>query len=425
MERVGIGFSGGMPPPDIVDCVKLAEELGYESAWVAEGHGGDQFAILTACAVATSSIKLGTSITSVFVRTAPTIAMAAATVDHFSNGRFILGLGSSHKVQVEPEHGLEFIRPIERMRECTDIVRGILRDSDIQYKGSVFNIERFDLWFEPVRREMPIYFAAVRPRMLEICGEVSDGVILTWCTLEHAATAVHHLSEGAKRVGRDPQEVDVSTLIACAVSDDRNVARDELRRYIASYVWRFPRYRKLVEEAGFEEEVRAVAQAWREGRIEDALNLAPRGARRHRGAGRVARRMPRKAAEIQGSRDQASHSVTSRHRSQCQDKGDGSNPGLRSGIAQPRTGSPTETIRRRPMTTVPVITGDTLKTLKNIPTQTLIDGLWVMGWPMSFIHGAKPLQPGQHMAGRAVTLRFVPHRPDLASDKPKGADSAE
>jgi len=71
------------------------------------------------------------------------------------------------------------------------------------------------------------------------------------------------------------------------------------------------------------------------------------------------------------------------------------------------------------------ITAETLEILKGIPTQTLIDGLWVMGWPMSFIHGAKPLQPGQRMAGRAVTLRFVPHRPDLAADKPKGADSAE
>ena len=67
----------------------------------------------------------------------------------------------------------------------------------------------------------------------------------------------------------------------------------------------------------------------------------------------------------------------------------------------------------------------TLEVLRDIPTQTLIDGLWVMGWPMGFVHGAKPLQPGQHMSGRAVTLRFVPHRPDLAADKPKGDESAE
>ena len=71
------------------------------------------------------------------------------------------------------------------------------------------------------------------------------------------------------------------------------------------------------------------------------------------------------------------------------------------------------------------ITDETLEVLRGIPTQTLIDGLWVMGWPMSLIEGARPLQLGQKMAGRAVTLRFVPHRPDLAQDKPKGDQSAE
>src|SRR5260370_27575096 len=87
MPRIGIAFSGGPPPSEIVDCVRVAEQLGYESAWVAEGHGGDQFAVLAACATQTSRILLGTSITSVFVRTAPTIAMAAATLDHLSAGR--------------------------------------------------------------------------------------------------------------------------------------------------------------------------------------------------------------------------------------------------------------------------------------------------------------------------------------------------
>ena len=103
MERIGVAFSGGVSPADIVECVRLAEDLGYESAWVAEGHGGDQFAILGACAVATRRILLGTSISSVFVRSATTIGMAAATVDHLSSGRFILGLGSSHPVSAGQE----------------------------------------------------------------------------------------------------------------------------------------------------------------------------------------------------------------------------------------------------------------------------------------------------------------------------------
>ena len=74
---------------------------------------------------------------------------------------------------------------------------------------------------------------------------------------------------------------------------------------------------------------------------------------------------------------------------------------------------------------MPHISDEKLEVLRAIPTQTLIDAQWVKGWPMSFVEGALPLQQGQHMAGRAVTLRFVPHRPDLADDKPKGSDSAE
>ena len=74
---------------------------------------------------------------------------------------------------------------------------------------------------------------------------------------------------------------------------------------------------------------------------------------------------------------------------------------------------------------MPHISDEILEVLRAIPTQTLIDAQWVKGWPMSYIQGAVPLQQGQHLAGRAVTLRFVPHRPDLVQDKPKGADSAE
>ena len=275
MERVGVGFSGGMSPQDIVECVKLAEELGYESAWVAEGHGGDQFSVLTACALATEKIKLGTSITSVFVRTAPTIAMAAASVDYFSNGRFILGMGTSHKVQVEPEHGLEFTKPVQRLRECVDIVRGILKDSDVNYHGEIYDIDHFDLWFEPLRKEIPIYVAAVFPKMLEICGEISQGAILTWCTLDHAEVAAWHVGIGARNAGRVPGDVEVASLLPCAVSDNRESARDLMRQPIASYAGRFPRYRKLMVDAGFPDEIEKVRVAWQAGNIQESLNLVP------------------------------------------------------------------------------------------------------------------------------------------------------
>ncbi len=275
MDRIGVGFSGGLQPTEIVECIQLADELGYESAWIAEGHGGDQFSILTACALKTEKVLLGTSITSVFVRSAPTIAMAAASVDHFSNGRFVLGLGTSHRVQVGPEHGLVFAQAVPRLRECVEIVRALLRDGEVSYQGEVYNIERFDFWFQPLRREIPIYVAAVFPKMLEVCGEISQGALLTWCTLEHAKTAAQHVAIGAERAGRAAKEVEVATLLPCAVGGAADQGMDAMRTNVARYAATFPRYRKLMEDAGFTEELVAVRQAWQVGRHEEASNLIP------------------------------------------------------------------------------------------------------------------------------------------------------
>ena len=86
MERIGVAFSGGFQPTDVAECIQLADELGYESAWVAEGHGGDQFSILTACALKTSRILLGTSITSVFVRSAPTCMSTTLSDSRVTSG---------------------------------------------------------------------------------------------------------------------------------------------------------------------------------------------------------------------------------------------------------------------------------------------------------------------------------------------------
>ena len=161
MGRIGVAVSGGPSPAEIVELVVLAERLGYESAWVAEGHGGDQFALLAACAVRTSRIRLGTSISSVFVRTAPTIAMAASTVADLSGGRFILGLGSSHKAQVEPEHGVVYTKPLTRTRETVAIVRELIRSGRVHLDGQTIRIESFDLWYAPRQRDIPVYLSAV------------------------------------------------------------------------------------------------------------------------------------------------------------------------------------------------------------------------------------------------------------------------
>jgi probable F420-dependent oxidoreductase len=263
--RLGIAISGGPSPAEIVELVKLAEDLGYESAWVAEGHGGDQFAILAACAARTLRIGLGTGISSVFVRTVPTIAMAAAAVDDISGGRFILGLGSSHKVQVEGEHGVAYAKPLTRVRESVVAIRELLRAGGLRFRGDTVRIDSFDLWFAPRRREIPIYVSAVFPKMTALCGEVADGVLLTRSTLATAARVREQLAEGARRAGRDPGRIVVASLLPTMVGETREAALAALRPGLAFYAGFFPRYNRMMAEHGFPEEAAAIAEAWARG----------------------------------------------------------------------------------------------------------------------------------------------------------------
>ncbi len=256
MSRLGIAFSGGPTPAQIVDCVRLAESLNYESAWVAEGHGGDQFAVLAGCAMQSSRIQLGTAITSIFVRTAPTIAMAAATIDDLSGGRFILGVGSSHKVQVEAEHGVAYAKPLTRTRECVEIIRALLLDGVVQYDGETIRIENFDLWFTPRRREISIYISALFPKMIALSGAIADGVILTRSTLQTGRNIKEHLARSSAA------PFTITTLLPTSVAESRQDALDALRPGLAFYAGFFPRYNRLLAGHGFEEEAAAIAEAW-------------------------------------------------------------------------------------------------------------------------------------------------------------------
>ena len=270
MSRIGIAISGGPNPAEIIDLVVLAERLGYESAWVAEGHGGDQFAILAACAMRTSRILLGTSISSVFVRTAPTIAMAASSVADLSGGRFILGLGSSHKAQVGPEHGVSYSKPLTRTRETVAIVRELIREGRVSFQGETIRIENFDLWYTPRHRDIPVYLSAVFQKGIVLCGEVADGIILTRSTLRTAAQVRMHLAEGARNAGRVATQIEVTTLLPTSVADTRDAALAALRPGLAFYCGFFPRYNRMMAEHGFATEAAAIAAAWARGDRETA-----------------------------------------------------------------------------------------------------------------------------------------------------------
>lgn len=273
MANVGISYWGGMTANELVECTKLADRRGFASAWMAEGHGGDAFAILSACALSTKKIRLGTSISSVFVRSAPTIALGAATVDSLSRGRFILGLGTSHQAQVEPEHGLLFEKPIARLQETMEVVRGLLQNSKISYRGKIFPQIDFDYWFTPLRKRIPIYVSAVFPKMVEFCGRVADGTITVWHTVERSRESAEILRSSAKAAGRKPTDIALAAMIPTCVSEDSEAAIEGMKRLVAFYCGFFPRYNRLMSESGFVKEAEMIRSAWLNGKREESYDL--------------------------------------------------------------------------------------------------------------------------------------------------------
>src|SRR5712691_12516700 len=160
---------------------------------------------------------------------------------------------------------MPYAKPLTRVRESVEIIRQLLRDGRVRYAGESVQIDGFDLWFAPRRPAIPIYVSAVFPRMIALCGEIADGVILTRSTLATAALVRAGLVEGAKRAGRDPGRVAVTTLLPTAVGETRREALDALRPGLAFYAGFFPRYNRMMAEHGFAGEAAAIAEAWSRG----------------------------------------------------------------------------------------------------------------------------------------------------------------
>jgi alkanesulfonate monooxygenase SsuD/methylene tetrahydromethanopterin reductase-like flavin-dependent oxidoreductase (luciferase family) len=135
----------------------------------------------------------------------------------------------------------------------------------VNFSGETVRIERFDLWYSPRHRDVPVYLSAVFPKAVALCGEIADGIILTRSTLNTAAPVRAQLAEAAQAAGRDPGKIEVTTLLPTAVGETRDDALAALRPGLAFYAGFFPRYNRLMAAQGFAAEAAAIADAWARG----------------------------------------------------------------------------------------------------------------------------------------------------------------
>ncbi|MEE3013671.1 MAG: LLM class flavin-dependent oxidoreductase [Chloroflexota bacterium] len=251
---IRLGNEAQLSAADIESLGVLAEEHGYRELWMTEGSGRDSLTQLTAIAIATTRICLGTGILPMFSRSPLVTAMSSAGLASVSNGRFILGLGVGNRPAVEDGHGLRFEKPMEHLRDLTRIVRGLLQGEKISYQGKAIAVSDVSLGDSAPKDRLPIYIAALGPRMLEMAGEVADGVLLSWTAAHYLKEAIKIVQGGAVKVGRDPSEVAISGYLRVAVTDDIAAGRASLQRQIARYA-SSTHYQDFFRSTGFQVEM--------------------------------------------------------------------------------------------------------------------------------------------------------------------------
>src|SRR5256885_8017289 len=172
---LNLPYEGSLAFPEAVELAQYAEALGFESVWMPEAYGTDAVSILGALAARTQRIRLGTGIVNVFSRTPALLGQTAATLDLISNGRFILGLGTSGHQVVSGWHGMRFDRPLQRMRETVEILRRVLRQERLRFDGEIFTLDQgLKLLARPVRPTVPIFLATLTPAGPRLTREIPD-----------------------------------------------------------------------------------------------------------------------------------------------------------------------------------------------------------------------------------------------------------
>ena len=285
---VHVGYWGlGMGSADQLQVVREAERLGYHSAWTAEAYGSDAATVLAWLAAQTSTIRLGSAIFQMPGRTPAMAAMTAATIDQLSDGRMMLGIGSSGPQVAEGWHGQRFARQLRRTREYVAVVRIALARERVSFAGETIQLPLPDgpgkalkLTIAPVQERIPIYLAAIGPNNTRLAGEIADGWIPTFFSPEHISELRTLLEQGAARAGRSLDGFEIAPMVNAFVSEDLELARNAMRPGVALYVGGMGSreqnfYNQLVQRYGFEQAAREIQDLYLAGERAQACAAIP------------------------------------------------------------------------------------------------------------------------------------------------------
>jgi F420-dependent oxidoreductase-like protein len=291
---LNLGYWGiGPQGEDAVELVRAAEGAGFESVWVAESYGSDVVSVLAWLAPQTERIKLGAAIMQVPARPPAAAAMAGATIDALSDGRFIFGFGPSGPQVSEGWYGVPYPKPWGRTREYIEIVRAIIaREGRLEHHGAHYDLpasgpeatgqgKALKLNFHPVRNEIPVFVGAIGRKSVEMAAEICDGWIPAFSDPERIEEVWgEDLAAGFEKGGRTRGDLEISPTIQVAIDGDLEGAHNMVKAALLLYLGGMGSKEKnfyvdLSERFGYGEQARAVQSLYLEGKRDEAYAAIP------------------------------------------------------------------------------------------------------------------------------------------------------
>jgi 5,10-methylenetetrahydromethanopterin reductase len=242
--RVALYLQDKHPLRDGMRYVRHAEERGFEAVWQAESRLVREATVpMAAFAATTERIKVGSGVVNPWTRNVGLMASTFVTLDDLAPGRVILGIGAwwdplASKVGIKRE------RPLLAMREYIEVVRRLIAMENVTFHGEFVDVSDIEIDIvhgDRSARHVPIYLGATGMKMMELAGEIADGVVLNYLVgPRYNAEAMEHLAEGAAKAGRSLQDIDRPQLVVCSLDEDRASALERARELVTQYLGQQP-----------------------------------------------------------------------------------------------------------------------------------------------------------------------------------------
>ena len=267
MRRLSYSLGSLLSIEEVLECSRKLNEIKPEVMWIPETWGMENFSMLGLASQENRFSQIGSSIINIYSRSPSLIAMGATTIDTISNGRLILGLGTSSVPIIEGFHGQSFISPVQRMREYVEIIRLAISGEKINYSGKIFSLKDFSILVKPLRKKIPIYLAAINQKMVEMTWDCADGVIFYLRPKDEMKETISRMQKKKK--------IDTALQIITCIHNDHEKATVRAKKTLSFYIAVGKIYRDFLQSAGYSEETQIIYDEYKKGGLNGLEEFVP------------------------------------------------------------------------------------------------------------------------------------------------------